>query len=97
MPSARQSSTNQSCMATNGVAVAREKEEEEQEELWWLPNLGLALIHCSTVGPALYSAVQWIQHYTVQYSGLHARGILVVQCSAVQCRGRGILFEQQSS
>ena len=56
-------------MATNGVAVAREKEEEEQEELWWHPNLGLALIHCSTVGPALYSAVQWIQHYTVQYSG----------------------------
>ena len=77
-------------MATNGVAVAREKEEEEQEELWWLPNLGLALIHCSTVGPALYSAVQWIQHYTVQYSGLHlCQGdtSCAVQCSAVQRQG----------
>ena len=55
-----------------------------------------------------YTVVQWVQHYTVQYSGSStiqcstvdyscARGILVVQCSAVQCRGRGILFEQQSS
>ena len=69
-------------MATNGVAVAREKEEEEQEELWWLPNLGLALIHCSTVGPALYSAVQWI---TVVPGGYWLCS--AVQCSAVQRQG----------
>ena len=67
-------------MATNGVAVAREKEEEEQEELWWLPNLGLALIHCSTVGPALYSAVQWIQHYAVQWSIFEPGGM---NCNAL--------------